>query len=265
MKQFYSDKSLKFLSATTLLALIFFLIVQGISAISEIRIKEKSVNLTNVITFNGVAEVSVIPDVANFTITVREVEKDALAAQQKAADKANKLLALLQESGADKKDIQTKDYNAHPKYVYKAEPCVKNICPPGKPVLEGYEASQTITAKLRDIQKAGEILSKVAVLKIYEVSGPDYAISDLQKYKSQAQAKAIEDAKGKAQITARNLGVKLKKIVRFYENSQMDPVRSMAVRTMALGASSPEVAPAQFESGEEKVSATVAITYEIEQ
>jgi uncharacterized protein len=265
MQNFF-DQKMKFLSALALISLTFFLFIAGATSVADIKIRTKAINPTNTITFRGTAEIKTVPDVAIFTITIRETEKDVLAAQQKMTEKNNKLVALLQENGVQKNDIQSTNYSTYPKYIYEQQPCVNGVCPAGKQVLEGYEASQTITAKLRNLEKSGETLSKISALEIYEISGPNFSVEDPQKFKSQAQAEAITKAKKDAEITAKNLGVKLKKIIRFYE----EPLRSfggvrpmMMAKGMAMD-SNIEMAAPQLEAGEEKISTAVSITYEIE-
>lgn len=217
---------------------------------------------THTISFRGTAEIKAIPDLATFNITVRVEDKTVLAAQQKMTEKTNKALALFKAKGVESKDIQTTNYNSNPKYTYHQDPCQKNICPPGKNLLTGYEASQTISLKLRDTTKAGEILTAIAALGIAEVSGPAFSIENNEKYRAQAQAEAIAKAKAEALSTAQNLGITLKKIVNFSEEPRGFEPRMMLAKSMAF--ESMQSAMPQLEAGEQKVVSAVVITYEIE-
>ncbi len=260
------DHNIKLLSAVALIALIFFLFIQSLSSIADIKIRSKAINPTNTITFRGSAEIKAIPDVAIFNVTIRESEKDVSLAQQKMTEKNNNLLALLKEDGIEKKDIQTTNYSTYPKYSYEQKPCVNGVCPSGKQILDGYEATQTLNIKLRNKEKAGELLSKISSLQIAEISGPDFGVDDPQLFKSQAQNIAIEKAQKEAETTAKNLGVKLGKIVRFYEepNPHFGGPRPVMMMAKGMMADSAEMAAPQLEAGEEKISSTVMITYEIE-
>lgn len=216
------------------------------------------------ITFHGVGEVKSIPDVANFVFTIHVEEKEVFLAQQKMTQKTNRALELLEQSGVEKRDIQTTNYRTLPKYSYEEKPCQKTICPPAKQILTGFEATQTISLKLRNLAKVGEILSNLANLEIAEVNGPDFAIENVEKLKSQAQAQAISKAKEEAAKTAKNLGVVLKKIVDFREEPQgFAPNFERGVMMMSAMAKAPQALP-QLEAGEEKIISKVAITYEIE-
>lgn len=260
-----TDQNLRVAGFFALLALIFFLVIQSVVSLADARIKAKSANLTNVITFHATAEIKAKPDIATFVVTVREDGKNVEDAQQQMAQKANKLIALLQSKSIEKDDLQTTNYNTTPKYIYHAEPCQSGVCPRQKQVIDGYSASQTITIKLHDLNRAGEILSEISALEINDVTGPNFEIENHDKLKAQAQLDAINKVKAEAKSTAKNLGVRLKNIVRFYED-QTPPffagAQPMMMRATPAGA--PALVPAPLENGEERITAGVSITYEIE-
>ncbi|MBU6140473.1 MAG: SIMPL domain-containing protein [Proteobacteria bacterium] len=252
MKEFFNDKNIKSLSIIILGGLVFFLFTQSFVAIADIKIRAKVANASSVLTFRGSAEIEAKPDIVSFNITIRESEKDVAVAQQKMTEKSNKLLALLKEKSVEKKDIQTAGYSTNPRYNYEGE----------KQVLQGYEASQTIVVKLRDVAKSGEVLSGISALEIAEVNGPIFAVDDEDKLRLEAQAQAIIKAKAEAKITAKNLGIKLGRIVRFNEELNHNFVKPMM---MARGVVSSEAMdPVQIEPGSKKVSSVVFVTYEIE-
>lgn len=261
MREFF-DQKIRQTFFAALLTLIFFLIVQSFATIADIRIKARSANLNNSITFRAQAEVTAIPDIAVFQVTIRSEEKDVSAAQQKMSEKSAQLLALLQENKIEKADIKTTNYSTYPKYIYQTDACRNNVCPPTKQILAGYEATQTFSLKLRDISKSGEILSKISTLEITEISGPNLMIDKPEDFKAQAQAQAIAKAKAQAKSTAKNLGIKLGKIVNFHEEPYHHP-RMLMAKTLDVSASAMIGAP--IEAGEEKISAAIAITYEIKQ
>ncbi|MBP7709988.1 MAG: SIMPL domain-containing protein [Rickettsiales bacterium] len=215
------------------------------------------------ITFRGSAEIKAVPDLATFNFTIREEDKDATSAQQKMAKKTNAALDLLTKKGVAKKDIQTGNYNTNPKYEYQAGSCQKGICQPSKQVLTGFEASQTISLKLRDLAKASQILTDLAALKISEINGPNFSVENTDKLKSEAQALAIAKAKEQAATTAKNLGVTLKKIVNFAEEGQGFQPRMVFAKSAMAFDSGARVAP-QLEAGEDKITSAVLVTYEIE-
>jgi uncharacterized protein YggE len=264
MRNFF-DSNVKNAGLFAIFALIFFLLMAGINSIVDARVKIKSANATNTITFHAMAEVKAVPDIATFQITVREEEKTIELAQQKMSEKTAKLINLLQDKSVEKYDIQTTNYSTNPKYEYQVGPCKKGVCPQGKQVLVGYGASETLFVKLRDLKKTQEILSAISALQIIEVNGPNLAIENPEKFKIQAQAEAISKAKAEAKTTAKNLGVKLTKIIRFSEDPT--PPRFPPHPMLMTKASSDVhgmLVPAPLEGGEDKIISNVFVTYEIE-
>lgn len=244
----------------TLSALVFALFTFSFAEIAEVKIKARAANAQNQITFSGVAEISSVPDVANVTVKVYETAKEAVDAEGRATLKANQVLNLLQENAVNKKDITTSQYRVSPKYVYLRQPFYKRVA-------DGFEAVQTISVKLRDLSKVGDIMSNLVKLEVSEVNGPFFAIDDVAKLNSELQLKAINDAKMKAEMTAKNLGIKLGKIIRFYEEpaNHAPQTRMMMARGLeaeSFDAASPQ--SPQIEAGSQKISARVSITYEIE-
>jgi uncharacterized protein YggE len=259
MQNFF-DKYFKQVVIISLWVFIFFLLTQSFVAISEANLKKQNSLSSNLITFNGNAEIAAAPDVVAFSITIREESKNVAEAQQKMTDKANKALQFLQEKMVEKKYIQTTNYSTAPKYIYQNGVCQNSVCQPSKQILDGYEATQTISVKVHDLSKIGEILTGISQLSISEVRGPNFEIADIEKLKNQAQELAIAKAKMEAKVTAKNLGIKLGKIVRFEEPNFGLQMRPMMMARMAVSDSA--VAP-QIEAGEQKISSIVAITYEI--
>ena len=259
MENFF-DKRLKQIIFITFILLSLFLLVKTAGDLIDISSKAKVDNKTShTITFTGNAQVAAVPDVAEFVVTVREVAMDVSKAQQNMTQKVNKLIDLFAKIGIDKKDIQTKSYSTNPQYHFVAALCVENNCGSKERVITGYEARESVSVKLRDITKSGDVLTQIAKLKISEVKGPNFSVSDESKFKLQAQEEAILDAKSKAKTTAKNLGITLGKIVSFSETPQFRRNFSAMAMTRGDGDLSPEI-----ETGEKMVQSRVSISFEIE-
>ncbi len=115
------------------------------------------------------------------------------------------------------------------------------------------------------MEKTSDVLAKIVELKVDNLSGPHMFTWDLDKIKDELRVEAIDEAKEKARVLAKELGVSLNKIVGFSEgsdNSYPRPIyRSYAkADILAEGAmSSPEINP-----GQDKIVKTVNITFQIE-
>jgi uncharacterized protein YggE len=216
------------------------------------------------ITVSGKGEVVAIPDVATFSYSVTEKGKTVKEAQDKATAKSNAVLEFLKKSNISEKDIKTLSYSVNPQYDYmkdQSSGCIGMGCP-GKQVLSGYEVSQTIQVRIKDTAQAGTVLTGIGSLNVQNVSGLDLTVDDEDTVIANARTKAIDDAKAKAQVLAKQLGVKLVRITSFTEQGQPVPMY-YAKATLDSGVANQAAIAPQIPTGENKVTSNVTITYEI--
>lgn len=211
------------------------------------------------ITVSGKGEVVVTPDIATVTFGVTAENLDVAKAQNDSANKMNGIIEMLKTKGVDKKDIKLTNYNIYPRYDYIQN--APTISYGGKQVLAAYVVSQSVEVKIRDISKAGAILSGVGEFGVTDVSGLTFTVDNQDTVKDQARDLAIQDAKAQAQVLAKGLGVRLYKITSFSE-SGVSPIYYGAAAKMMDSVSPSSVAP-QVLVGENKITSNVSITYEI--
>lgn len=212
---------------------------------------------SNVISVTGEGEAIAVPDVAEFTFSVNEKGESVEVAQGTATNKINGAIDFLKKNGVEEKDIKTTGYNAYPQYQYTT--CTGMVCV-NEQKLIGYEVSQSIAVTVRDTSKAGELLSGVGATGITNISGLSFKVDDTEKFKQEARLMAIEKAKAQAEVLADGLGVKLKGVVSFSEDS--GPYYGMGGDTMLAKEMSVSSAP-QTPAGEQKITSKVYVTYEI--
>ena len=256
-----------------LVLLSLFLVAQSFTALEELRYVGTGIKPTNTIMVSGHGEMSSVPDIATFTFSIVADKATVANAQTEATAKANAALAYIKSAGVADKDIQTSGYSINPQYEYQNAVCPtpQNIqagespsgsisyCPPGRQVIKGYEVRQSTTLKVRDTKKAGELLAGVGEKGATEVSGLQFTFDDPTGVQEQARNKAIIEAKKKADILARQLGVSLVRVVAFAENGS-SPMPMMAYN---LAADSKAGQAPQISTGENKLQSDVSITYEI--
>lgn len=246
-----------------IVVLAVFVGIKAINALKEYSFIGENVPAMNVISVTGKGEVSVKPDVASFTYSVVEEGKTPGEAQDKATKKNNAILAALKDGEIAEKDIKTVSYNIYPKYEYTASVCTAYACPPGKSVISGYEISQSIELKVRNIEKAGDMLALVGGLGVSNVSGLNFVVDDMEALKSEVRKQAIIDAKEKAKVLSKELGIKFDEIISFYEsNDQPYPIMSERAYGGMMTADVAKVSP-EVPSGENKLTTQVTITYSV--
>lgn len=204
------------------------------------------------ITISGEGKVQSVPDIALVNLGVVSEAKTVKLAQDDNTKKMNKIISAIKSMDVDKKDIQTTNYNIYPKYDYDRERGTSEIV--------GYNVSQSVVVKVRDLDKVGEILSRAGELGANQVGGIDFSIDDPDSLRGEARDKAIKNAKDKANALAKGLGVKLGRIVSFNEYSPTDsyyPVRAYAEGD-GIGGEAPKI-----EAGSQEVISNVNIVFEI--
>ena len=252
------------MAATALGVLALFLVIGTIGELKSLRFIGSGIAPTNTITVSGEGIVFAVPDVAQFSVTVQEKAKDVKTAQTSASTKANAIISYLKSAGVADKDVQTTDYSVAPQYQWSQTSCPAGAgyCPGGRQVLTGYQVSQTLAVKVRDTAKAGDILTGVGSKGASQVSGLDFTVADQNIIEAQARDKAITDAKAKAEVLAKSLGVSLVRIVSFNESG--GPI----YYAKGLGASAAmdsAAAPApQIPVGQNKITSNIMLTYEIQ-
>ncbi len=251
------------IGAVAILAI--FLVIISIKEIKSIGYVGTDNPIYNTISVNGKGEAVSIPDVATFSFSVTETAKTVAEAQSKATDKTNAALKAVRDAGIADKDIKTTSYSINPHYEYQDSVCSVAYCKPGKSVLTGYEVSQSIQVKIRDLAKAGAIFTSIGSLDVQNVNGLSFSIDDIEKVKADARAKAIADAQSKAKALARQLGVRIVRITSFYDSSDQPSYygrgEGMGADMMSVKVAAP-MSP-QVPVGEDKIVSNVTITYEI--
>lgn len=255
-------RKLLMLVGTLLLIAIIFIFVKAVNAAKQFNYIGAGVQPTNVVSVSGEGEVFAVPDIAEVSFSAHVEKKTVALAQKEVTDTMNAALDFVKKSGVAEKDIKTVGYNAYPKYEsQRGGPCSTQYCPPSKQILSGYEVTHTVLVKVRDTDKVGAILDGIGKLKVTDISGPNFSIDDDSVIKAEARKKAINDAKTKADVLSKDLGVRLVRIIGFSESGNY-PV--YYAKTMALGMGGAESAPTpDIPKGENKVTSNVTITYEI--
>lgn len=204
------------------------------------------------ITITASGEAKAVPDIATFSFAADQTGKDVNEAQSKMSAIANKAVDFVKSKGVDPKDIQTSDYSANPQYDYTD----------GKQVLTGYEARENITVKVRDTSKAGDILSGIGGLGVSEISNLSFESDDPDTLQQQAIDDAINNAKNKAAHLSSEAGFKIGRLIGFSEDAESTPPGPTPLFDKAAMSATPVVSP-EIQTGQNTVTASVTLTYEI--
>lgn len=260
------------LVASALALFLFMLAVnEGITVRNSLKPKtERTISLS------AEGKVSASPDTARFELSVLSEAKKPKDAQADNTKKMNAIIDFLKSQGVDAKDLKTSAYSLNPKYYYPYDypriPCpMENevvsgsfSCPPKFPLIIGYEANQTLDVKVRNLELAGALLDGAVSNGANQAGGIQFFIDEPDKYKAEAREKAFQNAKEKAEVLAKTAGVRLGKVVTFFEGQISVPSIYRGESAFLKASDEGGVASApSLEPGSQDVSVTVNVVFEI--
>jgi uncharacterized protein YggE len=196
------------------------------------------------ITVTGVGTVKARPDQAEFSFGVETQGATADEALAKNSVAVQKVINAIKAAGVAAADIQTQQVSVFPRYSNDGQAIV------------GYTASNTVTAKVRDVSKAGAVVDAAVKAGANQVYGPTLSIGSQSGLYQDALKKALADARTKAQTIAGAAGVSLGRVVNIVEGGGVFPV------PLPAAAEGGETA-APIEPGLQEVQASLTVTYAI--
>jgi uncharacterized protein YggE len=201
----------------------------------------------------GTGEASARPDVAVVSAGVVAQADTASAALAENTRAMNAVLEQLRAAGLAQEDIQTAQFAVTPLYDIR-QPDPQRTEPPR---IVGYQVSNQLTARVRDIDQLGATLDALVRAGANSIDGLHFEIADSKQVLGEARDAAVADALAKARRYATAAGVQLGEILAIEETGVYAPPRPM-MRAEAMAASVP-IAPGQTE-----LSASVTITFALE-
>lgn len=262
------DSKTKLFQSLTIVSLVGAVLLGAmiVSQVKGYRFIGGGVSASNTISVSGEGEVMAAPDIATISFSIQEEAKSVSDAQNKVSIKTKDVLASLKKVGIADKDIKTENYSSYPKYEWQAGTavCLSTVCPPyrpGKQIIIGYEVSQSVAITVRNLDLVNNVVQALGQAQVSNMYGPNFAIDKEDELKAEARKQAIDKARAKAEVLARDLGVTLVRIVSFSEGGNY-PIM-YATKAVGMGAAeSPAPAP-QLPQGEQKITSSVTVTYEI--
>lgn len=235
--------------------LIFVLMIMVIAFLGA-SINEKSqVSESQVITVSGTGEVYATPDVGLIDISVKTEGKDVATATNESSVKMNDIISFIKISSVEDKDIKTTGFNINPIYSWEDKT--------GKRTLTGYEVTQTVNVKIRDLTKVGSIISGATEKGANDIGSLSFIVDDDEQIKEDAKNLAIKDAQAKAKNLEKALGVKMVKIINFSESSYNPIYNEITSSYKMLDSAGSGVSIPTISAGQNKITSTVTITYAI--
>ena len=200
----------------------------------------------------GAGEVSVVPDIATLRLGIEAQEVSVAEAQSKATEAMNSVMDALTDSGVADKDVQTQYFSIYQVTRWDREK--------EQEVVVGYRVTNMVTAKMRDIDKAGAVIDAVVEAggDLTRINSIAFSVDDPSAYHEEAREKAMGDAKAKAEQLAKLAGVTLGKPTYISESIQIPPPNYPRVVYEEASAAATPISP-----GELEISLTIQVAYAI--
>ena len=160
------------------------------------------------------AEARRVPDVATISSGVVTQAADANAAMRDNAVQMDKVMKAIRVAGIAERDIQTSGINVNPQYRYAENQ---------PPTITGYQANNTVSLKVRDIARLGHVLDALVASGANQINGPSFEVDQPDAAYDEARRAALEKAQARAEMYAKTLGLRVRRIVSIGEGGNFRP------------------------------------------
>ena len=206
----------------------------------------------------GEGSADIAPDMAVLTLTVTRQAETARAALDANSAAMTEVHKAMKSSGVENRDMQTSGFSIQPNYVYPPPQASGEREPPR---IAGYTVRNSLTVRVRDIDKVGEILDQSVSLGVNEGGNITFANADPAAAIAEARTRAVHDAMARADTLADAAGVKRGRLLEISEQSYNPrPVPMMEMAMSRAADAAPPVAV-----GENTYRVSVSVSYAIDQ
>jgi uncharacterized protein YggE len=190
-----------------------------------------------------------VPDLAVIQAGVVTQAATAAQAMQQNNAQMTKVLAALRNAGIAERDIQTATINLSPQYRY-----VQNEAP----VITGYQASNQVSIRFRDVARSGTILDTLVREGANDISGPNLTVDKPEGALDEARVDAVKKARARAELYAQAAGLKVERILAISESGALppSPMPVMLRANAGMVADKMEVV-----AGERELNVTVSVRF----
>jgi uncharacterized protein YggE len=225
-------------------------VIALVTAVPDVRAADEAGRIT----VTGEGMVSAVPDMAVISFGVLKSAATARQALDQANQALSEAIAGLKDKGIEARDIQTSGFSVSPQFDYSG----KNGT---APKLTGYQVSNQLTVRIRDIGALGKVLDDAVSNGINSGGSLSFGNSKEKDLVAEARKAAVVDAISKAKALTEAAGVTTGNILSISEDSPMPPPVPMV--RMAMAKEATDSVPVQ--AGESDYHARVTVTFAINQ
>jgi uncharacterized protein YggE len=203
----------------------------------------------------GEGEATVRPDIAVLSLSVMREAQTAREALDQNSKSMAEVIAAMKAAGVAEIDLQTAGLQINPRYDYTNKPDGTQ-----EARLAAYQVTNTLTVRVRDLARTGEILDKAVTLGVNQGGSLVFTNDDPSATLKDARRKAVADAVDKATTLAEAGGVKLGQVIEISDVAYAQPPVPIEAKAFARGAGDAAV---PIEAGENAYKVQVNVTFEL--
>jgi len=211
------------------------------------------------IVVTGEGSASIAPDMAVLTLTVLREGKTAREALDANSVAMQDVLDAMKAEGVAERDLQTANFSIEPQYYY---PPRKSSGEAEQPRITGYIVRNSLTVRLRDLDKLGGVLDKAVTLGVNQGGNIAFTNDDPSATVEKARTEAMKNAIAKAKTLTEAAGIGLGKVLEISEVSTPSIPEPYAKVRSAMVESADAVPVA---AGENAYTVTVNVTFALDQ
>lgn len=211
------------------------------------------------------------PDLVTFNAGVVTQARTAAEALSANAERMDAVTAALKRAGVAEKDLQTATLSIQPQYFYpqpeRRPDGSTSPAAPQPPSIIGYEARNTVTAKVRQVAGVGRIIDALAQAGANQVDGPYFTVENPEPATDEARAQAMAVARKRAELYARAAGLRVTRILTITEGGGYYPVTREIIVTGGMAAApspAPPPPPSSVQAGEITLGANLSVQFLLE-
>ncbi|QZD93163.1 SIMPL domain-containing protein [Qipengyuania xiapuensis] len=206
-----------------------------------------------VVELTVVEQIEADPDLVTVGAGVTSDAPTAVEALRLNSVEMRKVIDRLKALGVAERDIQTTGINLNARYDYDQRA--------QRQVFRGYQASNRVSVKLREIDETGRILDALVVAGATNLDGPRFSLEDDSQAKATARARAMERGRTQALEYAQLAGYSQLRLLEVNEtitgrSGPMPQMRNVAAMDVAE-----EAAPVQ--PGLVSTAVNITVKYEM--
>jgi hypothetical protein len=207
------------------------------------------------LTVQGTGQAAGTPDLLTAVFGFTSSAGTSAAALSQNNDEVNQALLALGGQGVAPADVQTTGLTLAPQYVY----------PKGVPTLTGYQVTNTVTAKLRNLKKAGAAIDGVvnATGNAATVNSLNFSFDNPTGVEDQARIEAVHQAVAHAGAMAAAAGRRLGPVCSLTDTTQ--PSLFAPTAGLPSGLQSNDASSVPVEPGSQTQTDQVTMVYALQQ